>query len=117
MSGATTAVGVAIKRRQQCFVAKTRSSNMQRCPGFPRDAGEGEGFLMGLFDPPYPDYDKGIAVYAGNDDQIGRLPPLDAIGTSASPLYEGIARRLAKENYFEVEMTSQVFPNLVRAPS
>jgi RES domain-containing protein len=71
--------------------------------GFPRDAGESEGFLMGLFDPPYPDYDKGIAVYAGNDEQIGRLPPLDAISTSSSPLYERIAKRLAKENYFEVE--------------
>ena len=32
---------------------------------------------------PDPDYDKGIAVYAGNDDQIGRLPPLDAIITPA----------------------------------
>jgi hypothetical protein len=31
-------------------------------PGFPRDAGESERFLVGLFDPPYPDYDKGIAV-------------------------------------------------------
>jgi len=72
-------------------------------PGFPRDADESEGFLMGLFDPPYPGYDKGIAVYAGNDDQIGRLPPLDAIGTSSSPLYERIAKRLAKENYFQVE--------------
>ncbi len=56
-------------------------------PGFPRDAGESEGFLMGLFDPPYPDYDKGIAVYAGNDDQIGRLPPLDAIITAVPPRY------------------------------
>jgi hypothetical protein len=72
-------------------------------PGFPREAGESEGFLMGLFDPPYPDYDKGIGVYAGHDEKIGRLPPLDALGTSSSPLYERIATRLANENYFEVE--------------
>jgi hypothetical protein len=72
-------------------------------PGFPREAEESEIFLMGLFDPPYPDYDKGIAVYAGNDKRIGRLPPLDAIGTSTSPLYENIAKRLATENYFKVE--------------
>lgn len=72
-------------------------------PGFPRDGGESEGFLMGLFDPPYPDYDKGIGLYAGYDAQIGRLPPLDAIGTSSSPLYERIANRLAKDNYFEVQ--------------
>jgi hypothetical protein len=71
-------------------------------PGFPRDAEESEGFLTGLFDPPYPDYDKGIAVYAGHDDD-GRRAPLDAIGTTQSPLYERIANRLAKENYFEVE--------------
>ena len=71
-------------------------------PGFPRDAEESEGFLTGLFDPPYPDYDKGISVYAGHDED-GRRPPLDAIGTSPSPLYERIANRLAKENYFEVE--------------
>lgn len=57
-------------------------------------------------DPPYPDYDKAIAVYVGNDDPIGRLPPLDAIGTSSSLLYERIANRLAKENYFEVENDS-----------
>lgn len=72
-------------------------------PGFPREAEESEIFLMGLFDPPHPDYDKGIAVYAGNDERLGRLPPLDAIGTSTSPLYENIAKRLATENYFEVE--------------
>jgi RES domain-containing protein len=72
-------------------------------PGFPRDAGESEGFLMGLFDPPYPQYDKGIAVYAGYDKEGGQLPLLDAIGTSSSPLYKRIAERLAKENYFEVE--------------
>lgn len=72
-------------------------------PGFPREAGESEGFLIGLFDPPYPDYDKGVAVYAGHHKEIGRLPPLDAIGTSSSPLYERIAKRLAKENYFDVE--------------
>ncbi|MGA7242876.1 MAG: phage integrase N-terminal SAM-like domain-containing protein [Terracidiphilus sp.] len=28
-------------------------------PGFPRDAEESDGFLTDLFDPPYPDYDKG----------------------------------------------------------
>jgi len=28
---------------------------------------------------------------------------LDAIGTSTSPLYENIAKRLATENYFAVE--------------
>jgi hypothetical protein len=66
-------------------------------PGFPREAEESEIFLMGLFDPPYPDYDTGIAVYAGNDERIGRLPPLDAIGRSTSPLYENIAKRLATD--------------------
>lgn len=71
-------------------------------PGFPRDAEKSEGFLTDLFYPPYPDYDKGISVYAGHDEH-GRRPPLDAIGTSPSPLYERIANRLAKENYFEVE--------------
>jgi hypothetical protein len=38
-------------------------------PGFPRSAETSEEFLVGLFDPPYPDYDKGIAVYAGHDDR------------------------------------------------
>jgi hypothetical protein len=72
-------------------------------PGFPRDAEEFEGFLSDLFDPPYPDYDKGIAVYAGHDDVMGRLPPLDALATSSSPKYERFTTRLATENYFEVE--------------
>ena len=71
-------------------------------PGFPWSAETSEGFLVGLFDPPYPDYDKDVAVYAGNDED-GRLPPLFAISTSVSPLYEKITQRLAKENYFEVE--------------
>ena len=71
-------------------------------PGFPRSAETSEGFLVGLFDPPYPDYDKGVAVYAGNDKD-GRLPALYAISTTSSPLYEKITQRLAKENYFEVE--------------
>ena len=70
--------------------------------GFPRDASESEGFLMGLFDPPYPDYDKGISIYAGYYEGMA-MPPLDAIGTSTSPLYKKIAERLAKGNYFEVE--------------
>ena len=70
--------------------------------GFPRDASESEEFLMGLFDPPYPDYDKGISIYAGYSEGMA-MPPLDAIGTSTSPLYKKIGERLAKENYFEVE--------------
>jgi len=72
-------------------------------PGFPRSAEASEELLVGLFDPPYPDYDKGISVYAGHDKEYGRRPPLDAIGTSSSPLYENITERLAKENYFQVE--------------
>ncbi len=72
-------------------------------PGFPRSAETSEEFLVGLFDPPYPDYDKGVAVYAGHDDEYGRLPPMNAISTTASPVYEKIAQRLAKENYFKVE--------------
>ena len=70
--------------------------------GFPRSAETSEGFLIELFHPPYPDYDKGIAVYAGHDDN-GRRPPLDALSTSRSPWYEKIERRLATENYFEVQ--------------
>jgi hypothetical protein len=72
-------------------------------PGFPRSAETSEEFLVGLFDPPYPDYDKGVAVYAGHDEKYGRLPPMNAISTSPSSLYEKIAQRLATENYFEVE--------------
>jgi hypothetical protein len=72
-------------------------------PGFPRSAETSEGFLVELFNPPYPDYDKGVAVYAGHHDEYGRLPPLSALGTSRSPLYEKIEKRLVAENYFEVQ--------------
>ncbi len=72
-------------------------------PGFPRSAETSEEFLVGLFDPPYPDYDKGISIYAGHHEKYGRLPPLDALGTSMSPLYKKMAERLSKENYFQVE--------------
>lgn len=72
-------------------------------PGFTRTPVDSEVFLMTLFDPPYPDYDKGIAVYAGNDDEIGRLPPLSAIGTSSSPVYRRVKDRLKHENYFEIQ--------------
>lgn len=72
-------------------------------PVFPRSAETSEEFLVGLFDPPYPDYDKGVAVYAGHHHEYGRLPPMNAIRTTRSPIYEKIAQRLAKENYFEVE--------------
>jgi len=72
-------------------------------PGFPRSAETSEEFLVGLFEPPYPDYGKGVAVYAGHDKEYGRLPPLDAISTSVSPVYQQIARRLEKENYYEVQ--------------
>jgi len=66
-------------------------------PGFPHDAGESEGFLTDLFDPPYPDYDKSISIYDG-------MPMLlDAIGTSSSPRYTEFASRLTKETYLEVE--------------
>ena len=66
-------------------------------PGFPHDAGESEGFLTDLFDPPYPDYDKGISIYDG-------MPMLlDAIGTSSSSRYTEFASRLTKETYLEVE--------------
>jgi hypothetical protein len=47
---------------------------------------------MTLFDPPYPDDDKGIAVYAGHDNEVGRLPPLSAISTSSSPVYTSVWR-------------------------
>lgn len=56
--------------------------------GFPRSAESSEPFLVGLFDDPYPDYDKGIAIYAGHDDEMGRLPPLPALSNSRSPLFE-----------------------------
>jgi RES domain-containing protein len=72
-------------------------------PGFPRSAETSEEFLTGIFDPPYPDYDKGIAIYAGHHEEYGRLPPLNAISTSGSPIYDNIVQRLTKENYFEVE--------------
>jgi hypothetical protein len=71
-------------------------------PGFPRSAETSEAFLVGLFYPPYPDYDKGIAVYAGYYDGM-MSPPLTAIRTSPSSLYENIAGRLEKDNYFDVE--------------
>jgi hypothetical protein len=57
-------------------------------PGFPREAGDIEGFFSSLFDPPYPGYDKGIALFAGHDQEVGRLPKRDAIGTSSSSLYK-----------------------------
>ena len=72
-------------------------------PGFPRSPEDSEMFLMTLFDPPYPDYDKGIAVYAGNHDEYGRLPPLSAISTSSSPVYTEVADRLKHENYFDIQ--------------
>ncbi len=72
-------------------------------PGFTRKPEDSEAFLMTLFDPPYPDYDKGIAVYAGHDDEIGRLPPMSAISTSLSPVYRGAQDRLKHENHFEIQ--------------
>jgi hypothetical protein len=72
-------------------------------PGFSRSPETSEGFLVEVFDPPYPDYDKVVAVYAGRDEKIGRLPPLSALSTSRSLIYERISQRLLKENYFEVE--------------
>ncbi|MBZ5636362.1 MAG: RES family NAD+ phosphorylase [Acidobacteriia bacterium] len=74
-----------------------------KTPGFTRTAQDSEVFLTTLFDPPYPDYDKGIAVYAGHHDGIGRLPPMSAISTSMSPVYRGIKDRLKHENYFEIQ--------------
>lgn len=71
--------------------------------GFPRSAERSEGFLVELFHPPYPGYEKGVAVYAGRHREYGRLPPLTALGTSPSPLYEKVEHRLATENYFEVQ--------------
>lgn len=72
-------------------------------PGFPRSAESSEGFLTELFNPPYPDYDKGIAVFAGHHEEFGRLPPLSALSTSTSPLYEKCAEALTKKNYLEIE--------------
>jgi hypothetical protein len=70
--------------------------------GFSRSADTSEGFLVELFHPPYPDYDKGVAVYAGHHHEYGRLPPLSALNTSRPPLYETVEQRLAAEN-FEVQ--------------
>lgn len=72
-------------------------------PGFPRSAESSESFLVGICETPYPAYDKGIALYAGHHHEYGRLPPLSALSTSRSPLYEKIDHRLAAENYFEVQ--------------
>jgi RES domain-containing protein len=72
-------------------------------PGFPRSAESSEPFLVGLFDNPYPAYDKGIAVYAGHHHEYGQLPPLSALSTSRSLLYERMEHRLAAENYFVVQ--------------
>lgn len=72
-------------------------------PGFPRSAESSEAFLVGIFETPYPAYDKGIALFAGHQPEYGRLPPLSALSTSRSPLYENIEDRLATENYFEVQ--------------
>lgn len=75
----------------------------EAAPGFPRPAEDSEEFRVCLFDPPYPPYDKGIAIYAGHHEKYGRLPPLSAISTSQSPIFRRITDRLVKENYFEVE--------------
>jgi len=70
--------------------------------GFPRSAEASEELRVSLFDPPYPDYDKGISVYAGYSDGH-QLPLLHAISTINSSLYANIEDRLSKENYFEVQ--------------
>lgn len=50
----------------------------------------------------YPDPDKGIWLYAGHDEEVGRLMQL-SLTDSKSQHLEALESRLAKENYFEVE--------------
>ncbi|MBZ5608955.1 MAG: RES family NAD+ phosphorylase [Acidobacteriia bacterium] len=71
-------------------------------PGFPRSDEGSEELLVSLFDIPYPDYDKGVGIYAGHDPEIGRMA-LNAIRDRRSPIYARIEERLQSENYFEVE--------------
>jgi hypothetical protein len=74
----------------------------QAAPGFPRAEEASEELRVSLFDIPYPDYDKGVGLYAGHDPQIGRMA-LNAMGPMRSPIYSRIEKRLKSENYFEVE--------------
>jgi hypothetical protein len=71
--------------------------------GFTRRPEDIEEFVSLLFDPPHPDYDKGIALFAGHDERLGRLPPQEAIETAQSSLFKRTERRLLNENYFDVE--------------
>jgi hypothetical protein len=71
-------------------------------PGLTCDLEEREDFLNGLFDQPWPDYDKGICIYHGFHEGM-RLPPLTAIRNSDSPTLTHAIQRLREENYFEVE--------------
>lgn len=74
----------------------------EAAPGFPRSEEASEELRVSLFDIPYPDYDKGVGLYAGHDSQGGRMA-LNAIGPMRSPIYSRIEKRLKTENSFEVE--------------
>jgi hypothetical protein len=74
----------------------------EAAPGFPRSQEDSEELRVSLFDIPYPDYDKGVGIYAGHDRNIGRMA-LTAIGATRSLIYSRIEERLQSENYFEVE--------------
>ena len=75
----------------------------EAAPGFPRSDEASEELRVSLFDIPYPDYDKGVCLYAGHHPQYGRLLPLAAITNTRSSVYSRIEKRLRSENYFEVQ--------------
>jgi len=74
----------------------------EAAPGFPRTEEDSEELRVSLFEDAYPDYDRGVGVYAGHDPVVGRMA-LDSIGGRRSPIYSRIEERLQSENYFEVE--------------
>jgi hypothetical protein len=66
-----------------------------------RDPAENECFFEHLFDPPYPPYDEGVAVYAGFND--GDRMMNWSLRRGRSHLFQTIGGRVQRENYFLIE--------------
>lgn len=66
-----------------------------------RDPAENECFFERLFDPAYPPYDEGVAVYAGFND--GDRMMNWSLRRGRSHLFQTIGGRVQRENYFLIE--------------
>lgn len=62
-----------------------------------------EGIILELLEPVYEEYDEGVSLFSGYDENAQSYPPLQALKDQYSYFLEHIESELKRKNHFQLE--------------